>query len=337
MESMQVLDVAAPVGIFVHQGREIIPGDNDGRVRSPNDCDGYIVMDLPGIAGQRNYPLARPHLVDDPYVLRAVDHVEQALSEPLTLNDVAAKAGLSPFHFHRRFAASMGETIGDYIRIARLSLAASLIARSETAILEAALRTGYGSQAAFTRAFGKQFEHTPKNLRALVLERAPSPTALHRDFAGAASLQVQPGTPLIGMRFHGGYDQVLTHWRHFARYLLRTGFNLDRAQAVGVLYDDPGITPANRIRYDCCMIDAGWPDHFIESPLRRLNLQVGAYAQVKVDGEYRLVSESIFSLCVLWLQRHRRGLGNGLAYEIYSAPPWTGSGDISATVLVPIL
>jgi AraC family transcriptional regulator len=281
-------------------------------------------------------PKFRPYLLDDPFALRAIDHIEQNLSVSLTLDDIAAIAGLSPFHFHRRFAESTGETIGDYVRTARLNLAASLIARSKTSILEAALRTGYGSQAAFTRAFAKHFGMTPSGLRAAVRERAPKTTRFHHDLAAATASAWRSEIPLVGMRFHGSYAQVQAHWRHFARTLQNSGFDLTHAQPVGILYDDPGFTPADHIRYDCCVMDQGWSDHLVQPPVRRLTLRPSGYAQLQVTGSYNLISEAILSVCALWLSRHRSILGNGPAYEIHSTPPWDDSGCFSATVLVPI-
>jgi AraC family transcriptional regulator len=278
----------------------------------------------------------RPHRLDDPFAIKAIDLIERRLSADLTLEAIAASAGLSPYHFHRRFAESMGETVGDYIRAARLNLAASLIARSNTSILEAALSTGYGSQAAFTRAFTRHFGQSPSRLRTRVFSEAPPIARFHHDLAGEATRTRKSNTPLIGMRVHGGYAQVQLHWQSFARHLQERGFDLDRAQPVGILYDDPDLTLPPRIRYDCCIVDEGWSDALVQAPLRRLTLRTSPYAQLPVSGAYALVSDGIFSICSLWLSQHRSVLGTGPAYEIYNAPPWADTHAISATVLVPI-
>src|SRR5204863_3593420 len=43
-------------------------------------------------------------------IRRAIDRIESAIDEPLDLAEIARAACLSPYHFHRQFAAVIGET-----------------------------------------------------------------------------------------------------------------------------------------------------------------------------------------------------------------------------------
>jgi AraC-like DNA-binding protein len=61
-------------------------------------------------------------------VLRARDFAEASLDRPLALDDLARAACLSPFHFHRSFAAVLGETPRAYVIRRRLERARELIA-----------------------------------------------------------------------------------------------------------------------------------------------------------------------------------------------------------------
>ena len=56
---------------------------------------------------------------------RAVDYIEQHLSEEITLEQLAAEACFSPFHFHRIFTAIIGETPRDFIERIKLEKAAN--------------------------------------------------------------------------------------------------------------------------------------------------------------------------------------------------------------------
>ena len=47
---------------------------------------------------------------------RVLDYIDDHLDEALDLDTLAEVANFSPFHFHRLFAAWMGETLGDYLR-----------------------------------------------------------------------------------------------------------------------------------------------------------------------------------------------------------------------------
>ena len=51
-------------------------------------------------------------------------HIQENIDKPLSLEALADVACFSPFHFHRIFAAYVGETLNDYIRRTRLEWAA---------------------------------------------------------------------------------------------------------------------------------------------------------------------------------------------------------------------
>jgi AraC family transcriptional regulator len=98
---------------------------------------------------------------------RVMDFIEQHLGEPLTLEQLAAVACFSPYHFHRLFTATTGEPLYQFILRLRLERAASQLrfnrARSVTAI---ALDNGFGSSAAFARAFRAAFGVSATTFRA---------------------------------------------------------------------------------------------------------------------------------------------------------------------------
>lgn len=100
-------------------------------------------------------------------VNKAIWFVESNLTAPITLDDVAAHCGVSPFHVTRAFAQVTGRSLMRYWRERRLTLAARTLAAGAPDILAVALDAGYGSHEAFTRAFRSQFDLTPEDVRAL--------------------------------------------------------------------------------------------------------------------------------------------------------------------------
>jgi AraC family transcriptional regulator len=97
---------------------------------------------------------------------RVLDHIQAHLSEDLTLERLARVACFSPYHFHRLFHGMVGEPLGQYVQRLRVEKAARrLLQEPNTSITEIALECGYGSSAAFTRAFRETFEMTPSNWR----------------------------------------------------------------------------------------------------------------------------------------------------------------------------
>jgi AraC family transcriptional regulator len=97
---------------------------------------------------------------------RVLNYIDTHLDQPLDLAQLAGVANFSPFHFHRVFAAWMGETLGDYARRQRLEKAAFRLSCGQPeSVLETALATGFGSGEAFARAFKLKFGQTPSEWR----------------------------------------------------------------------------------------------------------------------------------------------------------------------------
>ncbi|OAT26177.1 MDR efflux pump AcrAB transcriptional activator RobA [Proteus myxofaciens] len=87
--------------------------------------------------------------------------LDNNLDKPLSLDNVATKAGYSKWHLQRMFKEVTGEAIGSYIRSRRLSRAAVALRLTSRPILDIALQYRFDSQQTFTRAFKKQFDRTP--------------------------------------------------------------------------------------------------------------------------------------------------------------------------------
>ena len=82
--------------------------------------------------------------------------LEGHLDQPLSLDNVAAKAGYSKWHLQRMFKDVTGHAIGAYIRARRLSKSAVALRLTARPILDIALQYRFDSQQTFTRAFKKQ-------------------------------------------------------------------------------------------------------------------------------------------------------------------------------------
>src|SRR3981189_3124611 len=96
---------------------------------------------------------------------KALWFIESHLADALTLDEVAAVAGISRFHLVRAFAAATGLSVMRYVRARRLSEAARVLAAGVPDILTLALDADYGSHEAFPRAFRDLSGATPKAVR----------------------------------------------------------------------------------------------------------------------------------------------------------------------------
>jgi AraC family transcriptional regulator len=113
--------------------------------------------------------LARsPHLRGglSPAALRRVEvYVEAGLDRPLPLAALAARAGLSVFHFSRAFRVSTGITPRAFVEMRRITRARQLIAESTQALAAIAVDTGFGTQSRLTTAFKRATGFTPAAYR----------------------------------------------------------------------------------------------------------------------------------------------------------------------------
>lgn len=88
-------------------------------------------------------------------IQRAIDYVEEHLTEQIDYAEAAKRAYSSSFHFQRIFTALCGFTLGDYIRMRRLSLAGSELTEPGVKVIDVALKYGYDAPESFSRAFTK--------------------------------------------------------------------------------------------------------------------------------------------------------------------------------------
>ena len=85
--------------------------------------------------------------------------------EALTLQSLSKKLGYSEFHTTRRFKEISGILLRDYIRLRKLAFAIIEVRDSKCKFLDIAVKYGFGSHEAFTRAFKTAYGITPKNYR----------------------------------------------------------------------------------------------------------------------------------------------------------------------------
>lgn len=95
----------------------------------------------------------------------SIDIIEEHIFEKLSVSHLADYSFFSKYHYQRLFHAVVGDSVMEYIKKRRLSIAGMELCSEEDTILNIALKYGYGSHESFTRAFKAYHGITPTDCR----------------------------------------------------------------------------------------------------------------------------------------------------------------------------
>ncbi len=304
---------------------------------------------------------------------RVLDYIDAHLDQPLDGAHLADIANFSLFHFHRVFAAWMGETLGSYAQRRRLEKAAfRLSCGSDETVLETALATGFHSGEAFARAFKLKFGCTPSAWRSTTLQRLKAQAAgigqpsgnqesnpdqvfgnLHQDeecafgepdgslrlleeIAMDVRLVDLPEARVAYQRLIGPYGPAIGEfWRNtIAPWMHSNG--LGEQTCYGIGHDDPSLTPANKCRYDAC---TEVPAHFVASGQADIKtLPGGRYAVASFKGKAEDLGNAWMWLTREWMPSSGLQCDDRPCFEMFSAvaalDPKTG--QLSCDICIPV-
>jgi AraC-like DNA-binding protein len=103
--------------------------------------------------------------LSDPKVRDAVALMNDECAHPWTLEELAARSGMSRTAFAERFREAMGDTPLAYLRSVRMRSARQILSDTEKTIEEVACAVGYGDASTFSRAFKRSTGVAPNDFR----------------------------------------------------------------------------------------------------------------------------------------------------------------------------
>lgn len=96
---------------------------------------------------------------------RVLDYIAQNYGQNIVLEDIAAQAGMSPFHFSRLFKQTIGQSPHQFVMAYRVEQAKKMLADLDRPMIDIAHACGFSDQAHFSRVFKHIQGNTPKNWR----------------------------------------------------------------------------------------------------------------------------------------------------------------------------
>lgn len=152
-------------------------------------------------------------------IQRAIDYIEDNLTETIDYEEVAKKCYSSSYHFQRVFSILCGFTLGEYIRNRRLTLAGRELATNNAKVIDVAMKYGYESPDSFAKAFQKfhgilpsQARNNGSNLKSF--SRLVLKFSLEGGTTMNYRIETKPALTLLGYkkRFSGTpYDEARQH------------------------------------------------------------------------------------------------------------------------------
>jgi methylphosphotriester-DNA--protein-cysteine methyltransferase len=158
----------------------------------PERVEYFPTPDAASRAGYRACKRCRPDLPGGPaeanrrFAERTLDAMRDRLGEPLTLASLARVLAASPSTLGRRFRAADGRTPMRALADLRAEFAEALLCDNRLTALEIGLSAGFGSPAAFARAFRRRTGRSPSAWRRAMRRPGREAAKPARDDAGLA-------------------------------------------------------------------------------------------------------------------------------------------------------
>ena len=263
---------------------------------------------------------------------RVITYIHDHIEQDIDLDQLAAVACLSSYHWHRIYRSIQGETIAATIKRLRLHLAAGRLAHTDMSIEEISQRAVYGSVHAFTRAFTAAYGMPPASFRKngshAAFRNAKGPKSM-----SAYSVEIRTLEPAIlaAIPHKGSYLEISKAFELAGGWFASRNLLKPDTRMIGAYYDDPGTVPEEELRSH-----AGFTvdkDFVFEPPLEKVELKGGDHAVLIVNGPYSNLMPAYQWLYGEWLPQSGREPGDGPPFEEYlNTPQDTAPNDLRTAI-----
>jgi AraC family transcriptional regulator len=270
-------------------------------------------------------------------VNRAVEFINEHLSEPVTLNDLADVAHISRFHFHRLFKAVMSESPGEYVRRLRLEKAVFKLQTTKQTVLEIAEQAGYQTPYALSKAFKKHFGMSPSDFR-----KRPSyfstPLELATLILATPEIMEIPENQYITLRVVnplGDIAAFIQTWLKLIEYVDADGIPGGEIEYIFLYRDIPSITSPNLYRAYACL--TANPAIKPKGEFGKQTIEGGLYAVFTFKGAYQNLESLYNYIYRRWIHDSGYELRDVACFEKFlNCPSMVKPDDLLTEVYIPV-
>ena len=270
-------------------------------------------------------------------VCAAMNFISSHLDRDSGLEEIAAAASFSPYHFHRIFRAVVGETVAGFTRRVRLEAAAGrLLARPDEEVTAVAIDCGFSSSQNFAKAFRQHFGMSPTEFRKSkigTMKRkdgnalrlgvtydpatafAEVPPRTMNDMTMNAEVKEMPELHVAYVRKMGPYGKETCEaaFGELMRWAGPRGF-AESGQTLTVYWDNPEVTAPEQCRVDACVtVPEGIA---VDAPVALQVMAGGRYAVCRIETKADHF-DAAWQAAFAWVVDHGHECAERPCYELY--------------------
>ena len=259
---------------------------------------------------------------------KAAQLLAERLDDPPPLEELAAAAAISPYHFHRIWRALTGETVSQSVLRLRIEASQQMLAAGGGSVTEIAMASGFGTPQSFARAFRRQTGVTPTAFResasgSAVLPEAPAIEIVERD-----------RTLVVALRHSGDYFGLNETYGELWSWADQAGFLAGLQGIYGIPLDDPENVPVSELRYEACL---ALGDIAPPPPFHLLALPGGETARMRHLGSYAGLDAAKQRMVEDWLLPSGREPADHPIYSHFlNDPDTTPEADLITDLYLPL-
>lgn len=278
-------------------------------------------------------------------IISVIEHLYDHFDEEISLESLADKACVSPYHWHRLYRATTGETFRDTLKRIRLHHAAYALAYGEDRIENIANRAGYQHVASFNRAFKDQYQVPPAQYRMKGQHRTQRLTRLASNVSEAnmnaysITLSEIKEQTLIGYPHQGDYMSIGVAFDKLFAWLGSQKLLGDLKGSFGVYYNDPHSVTSDELKSLAAVVLNKPIDTQLmqEAKLEKFDLPHTEMAILEHKGPYSDLESAYEWLYQHWLPGSDREIANLPVIEEYlNDPKEVAPTELLTHIMLPL-